>query len=116
MIPHLSSWLLVIAAGVNSCIGNLLLKQSQCTRNADGLVGLLSSPWFVGGLAFYGVNVILFAKALEYLPVSRAYPVLAGVAFALVAGSGALFFGERFHGMHVTGLVLILLGIVLIAR
>jgi len=86
VIPHLSSWLLVIAAGVNSCIGNLLLKQSQCTRNADGLVGLLSSPWFVGGLVFYGVNVILFAKALEHLPMSSAYSVLASVAFALVAG------------------------------
>lgn len=116
VIPHLSSWLLVIAAGVNSCIGNLLLKQSQRTGSTEGLAGLLFSPWFIAGLAFYGVNVILFAKALENLPVSRAYPVLAGVGFALVAGSGALLFGERFQGLHITGLVLILLGIMLIAR
>lgn len=116
MIPHLSSWLLVIAAGVNSCIGNLLLKQSQRTGGTNGLVGLLVSPWFLAGLTFYGVNVILFAKALENLPVSRAYPVLAGVGFALVAGSGSMLFGERFHGPHITGLILILLGIVLIAR
>ena len=60
--------------------------------------------------------MILFAKALQHLPVSRAYPVLAGVGFALVAGSGVLLFGERLHGLHLTGLFLILLGIALIAR
>ncbi|MDR1578249.1 MAG: hypothetical protein LBT86_08530 [Deltaproteobacteria bacterium] len=32
---------------------------------------------------FFGINVILFAKALDKLPVSVAYPVFAGLGFLL---------------------------------
>lgn len=110
------AWTLVIVAGVNSCIGNLLLKQAQQGCCASGTFRLVLCPWFIAGLAFYGINVLLFAKALEALPVSRAYPVLSGVAFSLVAGSGFLLFGEQFHRVHFLGLAFILVGIFLIAR
>jgi len=65
---HWTAWLLVLTAGINSCIGNLLLKKSRLVARGDeGLFDLLLSPWFIGGLLFYGINVILFAKALEKL-------------------------------------------------
>lgn len=109
------SWLLVLAAGVNSCIGNLLLKQSRVAATDGGLAALLFSPWFIGGLAFYGINVILFAKALDNLPVSAAYPVLAAVGFALLGLASYWVFRERLGAMQVAGMALIVAGIFLVA-
>ncbi len=102
-------------AALNNAIGSLLLKQSRLGA-APGLAGLLGSPWFWGGLMFYGVNVLIFAKALESLPVSVAYPVLAGLGFAAIALGGAIFFGERLAWSQVVGLMVLVAGIGLVAR
>lgn len=115
MTPVQFSWLLVLAAGVNSCIGNLLLKQSRLAAREGGLVELLFSPWFLGGLAFYGINVILFAKALDHLPVSSAYPVLAGAGFALLGLASYWVFRERLGAVQIGGMALIVAGIFLLA-
>ena len=73
------------------------------------------SLWFIGGLLFYIVNVVLFAKALDRLPVSIAYPVLAGVGFALLTAASAFFFGERMSVLQYFGLAFILGGVALMA-
>ena len=115
MNPALLSWTLLIVAGANSCIGNLLLKQSRRVAVDGGLWEMLFSPWFIGGCVFYGVNVILFAKAMDHLPVNIAYPVLAGANFALLAVSSAIIFGERLGWLQGLGVGMILAGIFLAA-
>lgn len=109
-------WLLVLVAGVNSMIGNLLLKQSRLVAPSPSLLDLVRSPWFLAGLAFYGLNVVVFAKALDRLPVSAAYPVLAASGFGLLAIVSTLVFGERLGLLQYVGLVVTLAGIMLIAR
>ena len=119
MTPRIIGWVLVgIAALLNGC-GSLLLKQSRikAAEMADqSLGGLLFSPWFIGGLVCYGINVILFAKALEKLPVSIAYPVLAGASLALISFVAAMLFHEKLVPVHWAGAVFILVGIILITR
>lgn len=110
------AWSLVLAAGVNSCIGNLLLKRSRLEAPDPSLFSLLFSPWFIAGLVFYGINVILFAKALDKLPVSAAYPVLAGMGFGLITIAGSYFFGERLGLNQYIGLGIILTGIIIMSR
>jgi multidrug transporter EmrE-like cation transporter len=109
-------WVLVLLAGVNSTIGNLLLKQSRAGHAAMALTDQMRSPWFLGGLFFYAINVLLFARALDRLPVSTAYPVLATTGFLLLAGAGAIVFGERLNVAQWCGMALALAGIVLVAR
>jgi multidrug transporter EmrE-like cation transporter len=111
-----SARILVVAAGINTCIGNLLLKRSRLEATDPGIVSLLLSPWFISGLVFYGINVILFAKALDKLPVSAAYPVLAGMGFGLIAISASCFFGERLTFGQWVGLGMILAGIIIMSR
>jgi len=111
-----NAWSLVFAAGVNTCIGNLLLKQSRRVSSDPGFFSLLLSPWFIGGLVFFGVNVILFTKALEKLPVSAAYPVLAGLGFSLIAIFSSWFFGERLGVNQWIGMGMIVAGMILISR
>jgi multidrug transporter EmrE-like cation transporter len=116
MSGSLNAWLLILAAGVNSMIGNVLLKQSRLAGPSATFVDQVRSPWFIGGLVFYGINVVLFAKALDRLPVSAAYPVLAACGFALLAVVSAFVFGERLSVMQYCGLAVTLGGIALIAR
>lgn len=110
------SWVLVFAAGINTCIGNLLLKQSRRAPIDQGLISMFFSPWFIGGLVFFGINVILFTKALEKLPVSAAYPVLAGLGFSLIAVFSNVLFGERLNLNQWIAVGMILAGIVIMSR
>lgn len=109
-------WSFVFAAGINTCIGNLLLKQSRRVSNDPDLISILLSPWVVGGLLFFGINVILFTKALEKLPVSAAYPVLAGLGFSLLAIFSGILFGERLNLSQWIAVSMILAGIIIMSR
>jgi multidrug transporter EmrE-like cation transporter len=108
---------LVILAGLNSCLGNLALKYSRMVAvpHADFFSKLLNG-YFVLGLAFYGINVVLFAKALDSAAVSIAYPVLAGSGFAMLAIASAIVFGERLCAQQIAGLVIVVVGIALLVR
>ncbi|WEX91694.1 SMR family transporter (plasmid) [Sinorhizobium garamanticum] len=109
--------ILVFAAGLNSCIGNILLKWSRASLPAHaGLSDTFLSPGFAGGLAFYGINVVLFAKALDSMEVSVAYPILAGSGFAMLMVASRYIFGEPFHLHKWIGLAFVLVGIIFLAR
>lgn len=109
------AWLLVFAAGINSCIGNLLLKKARM-GGETGLVAMLLNPYFLGGMCFYGVNVVLFGKALERLPVSSAYPVLAASGFALLIVAAVILYKEPFGWNQAIGVGAILFGILMLVR
>ena len=116
MTINFTAWLYVFIAGINTCIGNLMLKQSRRVPHDSSLFSMLFSPWFIMGLVFFGMNVIIFTKALEKLPVSAAYPVLAGLGFCLLAICSSLIFKERLSLSQWSGVVLILAGIVIVSR
>jgi len=109
-----NGWFLVALAGLNSTIGNLLLKRST------EFVGMIKwsfipiNVWFFLGLSFYGINVLLFAKALQTLGVATAYPVLAGVSFVLLSLSSYVVFDEKLAIIQYIGIVVILFGIYLL--
>ncbi|MCZ4093649.1 DMT family transporter [Sinorhizobium psoraleae] len=108
---------LVLAAGLNSCIGNILLKWSRASLPADaGMADTVLSPGFVGGLVFYGINVVLFAMALDSMEVSVAYPILAGSGFAMLIVASSYIFGEPFHLHKWIGLALVLAGVIFLTR
>jgi multidrug transporter EmrE-like cation transporter len=115
-ISIVSAWLFIGAASINSCIGNVLLKKSRMVATDAGLYALLFNPWLIGGMFFYGLNVILFAKALDRLPVSAAYPVLAGGGFLLLNIASHWLFGERIGATQWLGGLLVIGGLVLLTR
>jgi multidrug transporter EmrE-like cation transporter len=116
MKSHLFPWCFICAAAVNSCIGNLLVKESRVKPAAPGFVGLVTSPWFLAGLVFYGTSLLLFTKALERMKISVAYPAQAGLAFGLITLAGALFLGERLTLNHGVGMILVLAGITFMSQ
>jgi multidrug transporter EmrE-like cation transporter len=109
--------ILVLLAGLNSTIGNLMLKQSRISPPLFATpLGNFVSLWFVGAIFFYVVNVFLFGRALDRIPVAVGYPILAGSGFVMLAIGSAVFFGERFGFYQFAGLALVFVGIVCLAR
>ena len=115
-IPNLTAWLLVLIAAINSTIGNLLLKQSRLGVTGEFIKDFFLNPWFLGGLVFYGINVILFSKALDKIPISQAYPVLAGLGFLALSVSATIIFHERLNLIQCLGIIQILIGILILTK
>jgi multidrug transporter EmrE-like cation transporter len=108
---------LVLLAAVNSTVGNLMLKKSRLVLPSEyGFIDQYLSFWFIGGVCFYVINVIIFSKALDDMPVSIAYPILATSGFVMLLTSSSYLFHETISYTQMTGLALALLGIYLIAK
>ncbi|MCC6554526.1 MAG: small multidrug resistance protein [Polyangiaceae bacterium] len=110
------AWALLLGAGMTSCAANLLLKRARMGAEGGGLPELVRSPWLLAGLALHAANAFCFTKALGVLPVSAAYPALAGWSFLLLALSARVLLGERLDAQQWVGVALILAGIIVSAR
>lgn len=106
-------WLfLLVAALLNAC-ANLLLKRSSI--GTEGL-GQYLSVFFLVGIALFGLNVVIYAKALQGIPVAFAYPVLVGLGFILVVFGAHFWFQEQITLQKLVGVSVILAGVVLVAK
>lgn len=108
--------LLLMLAAFFSTLGNLILKISK-TINLNFLPDWIVElrPLFFVAIAFYMLNLLIFSKALEYLPVNTSYPILASLGFVMLAVSSALFLNESMSMIQVAGLFVILVGIFMLA-
>ena len=107
-------WALIILflAGLNSTIGNLLLKASrQNLEQNPSIIEQYTSIYFIGAILFYGLNLVFFAKALDHLPVSIGYPILASSGFAMLSVSSWAIYGEKLDLLQTIGLIVVIVGI-----
>jgi multidrug transporter EmrE-like cation transporter len=108
---NLAGWMLMLCSGVAAGAGNLLVKKANASPFTSAV-----SPWFLGAILFFLLNVFLLAKSLEDLPVSLAAPVVSGINFVVVVLGAALVFGEALNPWQYAGLGAIVLGIILVGR
>ena len=112
----MNAWiLLAIAAAVNATAG-ILLKQGRVVAEGAPILQMALSPWFLAACLCYLGNVFLFAKTLDYLPVSLVYPAYAGAGFAMIAVAGNMLFNEDLGFNQWMGVGLIFAGIVVASR
>jgi multidrug transporter EmrE-like cation transporter len=110
------SWLLVALSAFCNCIGTILLKRSHLGANNPSFLVTLISPWFIASLLTYTTGLLLFAKAIEKLPISRAVPLSQGIGFILITFLSYWLFNERLAFNQVIASSLIFAGIILITR
>ncbi|WP_019506395.1 multidrug efflux SMR transporter [Pleurocapsa sp. PCC 7319] len=108
-------WTLLGLSTMGTCGGNLLLKQANIALINYGST-IVISPWFVGAIACYILDLILFSKALQYLPVSNAVPVASGIRIAVTAILACIFFGEHLSVNQFLASGLIIVGILFMLR
>ncbi|MGF1518888.1 MAG: SMR family transporter [Nodosilinea sp.] len=108
------AWVGLSAAG--TCAGNLLLKQTHLASAHSGLTGITMSPWFLGAIACYIFDLLLFTQALQQLPVSVAVPVVSGLRIAATAILAYAFLGEHLTVQQIAASGVITVGIIVMAR
>jgi multidrug transporter EmrE-like cation transporter len=119
------TWVMLLGGVALNAAAQLLLKAA--TRTSGVLVSdggqvswsaaaelLRASPLWIG-LACYGVSVVLWLGALSRAPVSIAYPMLS-VGYIVNAAAAAFLFSEALTTPKVIGILLIVAGVIVLAR
>lgn len=122
-MPH--PVVLVFVAVVISVLGQLSLKvgmnqvgiidAGSLVRPMETLMLVFSTPLVWLGLSCYGVSALLWLVILSRLDLSYAYLMLASM-YVLIPLVSWLFLGERIPPMRWVGMVVVVLGVVIVAR
>ncbi|MBE9050722.1 small multidrug resistance protein [Nostocales cyanobacterium LEGE 11386] len=109
-------WALLGLSASGTCAGNLLLKQANLALSNPSLIAIVISPWFIGAITCYILDLIFFTQALQQIPVSVAVPVVSGIRIATTAILAYGLFSERLTVNHLFASSLIFAGIVIMSR
>ena len=122
-MPH--SVVLILVAVVISVIGQVSLKvgmnqvgaidADSLARPMETLLQVFSIPPVWLGLGCYGVSALLWLVVLSHLDLSYAYLMLASM-YVLIPLVSWLFLGEHIPPMRWLGMIVVVLGVVIVAR
>ena len=111
----------LIFALLANASANILIKSGMRRLELEGATlvqiarQILTNGAVLGGIILFGLNVLSYAYVLNKMPLSQAYPVMTSVGFFIVVTASVFFFGETLDIYQISGLLLILAGVVLIA-
>jgi multidrug transporter EmrE-like cation transporter len=109
----------LLNAGGQLCLksGARSLASVDLTLSNAGLIAgrIAQSPPILAGMVCYGISVVIWILALARVEVSVAYPMLS-VGYVVNAVAAWWLFGENISLMRVTGMLVIITGVWLVAR
>lgn len=120
---NLNSFALIVTGVLLNAAAQLMLKAGAdrvgpIALDGASLLGaarvLAVSPPIAGGLLCYVVSVAVWIVALSRVEVSVAYPMLS-IGYIVNAFGAWLLFGEALTAARVTGILVIMLGIWILA-
>ena len=121
---NLTSFALILTGVLLNAAAQLLLK-AGVTRVGEfqfsldnavpiGIKLAMQLP-IIGGLACYGISVVVWIMALSRVPVSVAYPMLS-IGYIVNAFAAYWLFGESLNAQKLIGIGVIVVGVYLVAR
>jgi multidrug transporter EmrE-like cation transporter len=117
----MGSLLLILVSVTVSALAQISFKlglASQAGTAGDAIQGILPKLMTTGvltGLVLYGGGTLLWLSALDRVELSQAYPFV-GLGFALTTLAGWWLFGDHITLQRLAGILLIIAGIVTVAR
>lgn len=102
---------LLLKAGTNA-IGHIEFSGGGLWAVAPKLI---FEPHILAGLVCYAISVVVWIGALSRTPVSIAYPMLS-IGYIVNALAAWYLFSEVLNPMRITGIAVIIVGVVLITR
>ncbi len=120
MRPSLGVFVLIFASVGLNAAAQLLLRFGMRSGLPVGRTGfgllldVALRPGVIGGLACYGVSLVLWLLVLSRTEASFAYPFL-GLGFVVVALASFLLLGESFTARKVAGTLIIAAGVAVMA-
>ena len=124
MKMNLSVLGLILLSVTLSAVAQIVLKHGMtaaATRDAMAVGGvhavtaIVTNLYVIGGLALYGLGMVFWLGVLSRVDVSQAYPFV-GLGFLLTMAFGVLLLGEPFSIGRAAGTLLVLAGVLLVAR
>lgn len=115
---------LILLSVTLSAVAQVILKYGMAalaTREAMAAGGIhafttiLTNLYVIGGLALYGLGMVFWLGVLSRVDVSQAYPFV-GLGFLLTMAFGILLLGEPFSVGRAAGTLMVLAGVLLVAR
>jgi multidrug transporter EmrE-like cation transporter len=122
---NLTTFAFIISGVLLNACAQLLLKAG--TNALGGAIHLTMSNWFetfikvatqlpiLGGLACYGVSLVVWIIGLSRTDVTIAYPMLS-LGYVVSALGAWMFLGEVIPPQRLVAIGVIMLGVVLLAR
>ena len=119
-----SAFLFLITGVLLNAAAQLLLKSGT---NRLGVITLTADNWastlgrmaqegfFIAGVTFYGVSLVVWIMGLSRVPVSIAYPMLS-LGYIVNAIAAHYLFGEAVTAQRWLGIGFIILGVFLVTR
>ena len=117
--------LLILASVSLSALAQISLKSGMASARVQqaladshrlqAVLTVAGNPHVVLGLLLYCLGAVLWLLVLARLDVSFAYPFV-GLGFVLTMLLGFLFFDEPVGSLRLTGTLLVVAGVVLVAR
>ncbi len=111
---------LILTSVLLSSLGQLSFKAGlniigELQISLDMIIQLITTPYILVGLAFFGISALLWLVALMETDLSFAYPFLSLNYVAILIG-GTLLYGEQLSPLRLLSVGLIILGLFTIAR
>jgi multidrug transporter EmrE-like cation transporter len=91
------------------------LVTSASTSSLKTAAAIATSPMILAGFSLYGLGALTWLFVLSSREVSQAYPFV-GLGFILTLLVGALVFNEHVNILRVAGTLLIVAGVILVAK
>lgn len=113
MTPAMTGYLWCALAALASALATFFIKLS----NQHGADWNLVRVALLGGAgATYALGFVCYSVALQKLDMSLAYPVMTGIAMAMVAAIGVAALDEPLGAGKIIGMILIALGAFALSR
>jgi len=122
---NLTTFAFIISGVILNACAQLLLKAG--TNALGGAIHLTMSNWFqtfvkvvtqlpiLGGLACYGISLVVWIIGLSRTDVTIAYPMLS-LGYVVSAFGAWMFLGEAVSPQRLMAIGVIVIGVVLLAR
>jgi drug/metabolite transporter (DMT)-like permease len=120
--PHMKGIPLILLAVFLGAIGQIVLKRGMQLYgevSAAGvwgqLIPILTTPQVAIGFLCYGLSSALWIAVVSNTDLSLAYPMISA-GYVIVFVASWLFLGEHISPLRLTGLLIIVAGVVIISR
>ncbi len=114
-------WIALAFGIVLNAAANILLKMAarhaqEMDSSAHLLVKLFLNPYLFTGILSFGLALGAYSYSLTRFPLSVGYPLMTSLGLIIVSLFSYFVFAEQFSAGKIAGTVLIMLGVLLVAR
>lgn len=120
MTDGLTPWISLSIAVFLNAAANILIKAGTPGFGPEFDFATLwkmgQNPYILAGIASFGAALAFYALALTRIELSIGYPIMVSLGILIVFFWSVFFFEERSDWSKIIGTVLVLVGVLLLAR